>query len=454
MSARWGRRLGCAALALLGPAALAHATPSSAEIVTALNGERALNWLPGTVIEDPAWSEGCRQHNEYVALHGLTHQQDPALAGATPAGADAARSSILATDSDWAEGNPWSSAPIHYMQMMAPQLARTGAAQSAGGNNCLWTWPGNTRTFATPGAYAIPGVGRIEVPPQQTAAEQPFVPGDFVGLPQGTTTGPHLYWLAAGPTGENPHGDWSRVRLVRAELVGPSGPVELRSVDNHTDQIGAMLPPGAISIPTRPLQANAEYRGHAVLAEPSGRTVEVSTTFTTAALPNRILLRTDRRTVQGLRLHLTGDAPAAHVTVTTGSRTLTRRITTGRWHGLPNLPAGTNRICVRSGGEGTEYQEASRCISVRTAVRPPVTLHRSGTRVVLTARTPYLGAFALVRYHGTERSTRIRLSSRSTRVLPTGTRRVCIIIPSVVRAGVTYDGRRPLCTPTFPAARR
>jgi hypothetical protein len=124
-----------------------------------------------------------------------------------------------------------------------------------------------------------PGDGSTGFPGSETAAEGPFVPGDFVGLPQGTTTGRHLfvYLDVAGEQGP------TQVKITAASLSGPGGPVEVRHVDNSTDQIGPYLT-GGIIIPVDPLTPGSPYTASATVDSPGGPLTK-TWSFTTAGSP-------------------------------------------------------------------------------------------------------------------------------------------------------------------------
>ena len=239
--------------------------PPTADALTAqaalqrLNEQRVANGIPGGVIERPDWSQGCANHNAYQASNGtFGHSEDPALPGYSPAGQDAASSSVLARGGDWSQANPWENAPIHLAQVLAPALSETGIDDS-NGYTCMWTFPGYNRPAVPAALYTYPGNGRVGVPPEQKASESPFVPGDAVGLPLGTTTGPHL--LVYGPWAGSPAG-----QVTAASLTGPSGPVEVRFVDNTNARMGNYLPKSsAILIPVSPLQPKMTYTASVAL---------------------------------------------------------------------------------------------------------------------------------------------------------------------------------------------
>ena len=270
------------AACLLTPASASATT--AADAIAHLNAQRAAHGLPADVVENPRWSEGCRLHNVYRAANGTgadPHDEDPGLPHYTDLGREAARSSVLASGGWPADGsNPWEYAPIHLMQLLAPDLAVTGWA-----DGCMWTFPGYTRPAPEqPHLLSYPGDG-ASIYPEETADEWPFTPGEFVGLGR-ATTGPHLYVFAPGTM---------RSRITAATLTGPDGPVEVRTVDNHTSgaqgELGPYLPSGGIVIPVAPLRAGAEYSASATVVADDRPALTRRWTFTTGppgdATPDR-----------------------------------------------------------------------------------------------------------------------------------------------------------------------
>jgi hypothetical protein len=163
--------------------------------------------------------------------------------------------------SPWGPKNPWETAPIHLMQLLSPDLQSTGWGDDGTGV-CMVTWAGYGRLAPpTPELLTYPGNGSRWLYASEQAAEWPFTPGEFVGLPEGTTTGPYLYVFGYGTDGG---------AITAASLTGPTGPLAVRTVDNHTasstQTLGDYLPAGGIIIPVRPLRAGATYTARVVFA--------------------------------------------------------------------------------------------------------------------------------------------------------------------------------------------
>lgn len=284
-----GKRLSAVvlcALAIGGALApAARADLSSAEIVHLLNLQREANGIPGGLLERADWSAACSRHNYYEAQTGqFGHEEDPSSPYYSAEGDWAGRNSVIAYGASWSSGNPWEDAPIHLLQMLAPQMSETGAAESYG-HNCLTTWPGFKRPSpATPTAYSYPGDGVSGVVPTEYASEAPFIPGDFVGLPKGTATGRYLLAYLSGPLG------FSEATAVTAAatLTGPEGPVEIRTIDSTSPDIGAYMPrPSAFLIPVRPLKPLATYRASVQWTLEGAPLLQQGFSFTTGTDPSQ-----------------------------------------------------------------------------------------------------------------------------------------------------------------------
>ena len=289
---RGGPRLLAAALAAAAVAgsgqALAQApatgeTPQ--EAIAALNAQREANGIPADLIEDADYSLGCRMHLAYEALNGRSptdpHSEDPAKAGFTEMGRTAAQSSVLGNPArGWSAGNPWELAPIHLMETLSPALARTGWSPG-----CMWARPVVPRPApASVRVYTYPGPGAPIYASEKAEDEWPFVPGDFVGLPMGSVTGPHIMVMPFGPA-QAGTGPPRPTRILSARLTGPDGPVEVRTVDGATTgprgDLGSYLDGGMV-IPAEPLEPGADYRAHVSLLVAGEEAVDYSWTFRTA----------------------------------------------------------------------------------------------------------------------------------------------------------------------------
>jgi hypothetical protein len=262
--------------------AAALALPGSAGAVTAakairwLNAQRATSQIPAGIGDDAEWNEGCRLHIIWDAKNphaSNPHIETPGTPGYTQLGAFAGAHAVLAFGAEWARSsaypwgaqNPWESAPIHLMQLLAPELSVSGFSPG-----CMITLGGYERTPPPePELLTYPGNGTSFIYPSEQAAEWPFTPGSFVGLKEGATTGPYLFVLGWGT---------STGRITSATLRGPSGPVRVRTVDNFTTgklgDLGSYMPPGGMVIPLAPLAPGTTYTATASFA-PAPSVVEI-----------------------------------------------------------------------------------------------------------------------------------------------------------------------------------
>jgi hypothetical protein len=388
-------------VALGAAAAVVLAAPSAASALTGpeeiarLNAQRAAAGLPADVSEVPAWSEGCRLHMDYVRRNGggLTHDEVEGRPGFTTAGKEAGATSVLTGggSSFSADGrNAFENAPIHLMQTLSPWLLRSGAS-----DGCLATLRDTTRTFAGPSLFSYPGEGQT-TPAAQTARESPFVPGDAVGLPEGTTTGPHLYVLAAGPGTVFQYDG----RLTAATVTGPSGPVDVRVVDDASPavggtSIGPYLPPGGIVIPVRPLTAGASYTATATYTPDDPALPPASRTWSFRAVAGSVgddptpepqptpgptpgtpasAARVSSATLtrSALRLRATGASALRAVIAERRVRTVRRRAASGRITRVRKTVFVTRRtvvVTIRDGSGSTTFKPLARGRSYRVEIR-------------------------------------------------------------------------------------
>lgn len=260
--------LGCL-LAVL-PVAARAATPTAQQIA-ALNVQRVANGIPAGIVEVPAWTQACHEHMDYIADNGgvLTHDEDPSKPGYTPEGAAIGNRSVLTplADAFDARGNAFEFAPLHLMQTLEPALTKMGVW-----GGCATTLPGFDRKTSRPLLFTYPGNGANDVYVAEKAAELPFVPGDFAGLPQGTTTGPYLLVMSLGT---------DRGTITSARLASPAGPVAIRTVDNTTDTVGLYMPPGGMIIPISPLARDTTYTASVTFQAPGAAPLSRTWTFDT-----------------------------------------------------------------------------------------------------------------------------------------------------------------------------
>jgi len=242
-----------------------------------LNAERARQGLPAGILLNTRWATECAAHDAYERDNGvLQHPESPGQRGFSLGGAWAGLNSILAEFVWTKSANPWENAPIHLIQLFSPSLSVIGIDDSSG-LQCATTWPGLLRTpVLRDTVFTYPGNQSRGIPPSENAAESPFVPGQFVGIPDGTTAGRELfvYLNQAGETGQAP------VKILTARLSSRLGSVRIRWVDNSTPTLGPYLS-GGILIPVRPLSGDTRYTAAVVIKDGLGK-LSHSWSFTTA----------------------------------------------------------------------------------------------------------------------------------------------------------------------------
>lgn len=151
-------------LALLLGAAPARAIPP-ADAISRINAIRVANGIPA-LTEDADRSAGCQAHARYMALNGgwdepLSHDETPGKPGYSAAGAQAARSSVLAGALGWLDPHPWVASPEHTRQIMDPELARTGYGEQAGWM-CLFVGK-EARPDLAGKVFTMPGANATDV---------------------------------------------------------------------------------------------------------------------------------------------------------------------------------------------------------------------------------------------------------------------------------------------------
>jgi hypothetical protein len=264
---------GCGLLAAPWSAHAAATVPTAQQALAILNAQRAAIGAPA-VTERSDWSAACMAHVRYMIDNPpapsdteTAHQETPGAAGYTVKGAWAAENAVLAPGGgSWNQPapdasspgwpTPWETAPIHLAQLLAPQLQQVGLASASAPDgsvfSCATTWPGYAAARpATNSVLTYPANGAT-IYTKELASESPWTPGERVGLPDGTWTGPYLYAFAWGPFTDE------RTKVAATSLTGPAGPVDLRTVDVALSD--GYLPPGcALLIPVNPLRGGTTY---------------------------------------------------------------------------------------------------------------------------------------------------------------------------------------------------
>lgn len=218
----YARALAGAFAALL--AVLILAAPASAatpaEAIAFLNQQRVANGIPGDLVEDPSLGQGCTIENHHVAS-----------AGPPPS----------------ATSSPWDDAPAHQWWIYRPEATQAGYTESSPGQYPICMRFGGFQDRGGYFLYTSP-TGRRNVPVSVSAREIPATPGEHVGIPQGTETGPNLIFYGPGL------GRASDPSLTTASLTGPEGAVEVRLAP-----LDRGYPPTVV-IPVRPLRPGATYQ--------------------------------------------------------------------------------------------------------------------------------------------------------------------------------------------------
>lgn len=385
-----------AAALMLAPAS--SAAISSAQAIGWLNAQRAANGIPAGITDNPAWDTGCAHHIHWEELNpnaAKPHIETPGTPGYTTDGAFAGGNAVLAGGAEWAwdstvpwgVGNPWEGAPIHLMQALSPDLQSTGWADD-GIDACMVTWAGYTRPApASPTLVTYPGDGTSWVYSSENAGDWPLVPGDFVGLPSGTITGPYLYVLGYG-TG--------RGSITAASLTGPSGPLAVRTVDNDTatstQDLGSYLPEGGIIIPVQPLTPQASYTATVTFTPDSGGPALSHTwTFRTAPLLARTGVDGSFDASYGfVSADSTSPAPITVTIIRLPSRTPVRTLTLQPTHNLHvNLPGARYQACFTQPAVAGFAEPAPDCETSQWYGNPGLRLgkaRRRGRTVLVTLR--------------------------------------------------------------------
>jgi hypothetical protein len=299
------------AIALVGLAALPGAATAAtgSEVAARLSAFREAHGIPGGITENQEWSARCAKHVDWIAQNGrLQHGEEPGSPGYSEDGDWAGRNSNLARfrGLDFNRGNPYINAPYHLLGLLHPAMQSIGAFEN-GEIGCHTTFPGYTRPApASDTFYSYPGNGTT-IPWLERAYESPSVPGDEVGLPKGTLTGPNMEVFWQGPS--DPEGSGALDYLTAATLTEPGGgSVEVRIVGARQSYL-ALRGTGFV-IPAKPLEPGTRYSATATFeSEGATRSFTGTWSFTTTSLPSpkrAVKIKLTNSRTQGLLIALTG----------------------------------------------------------------------------------------------------------------------------------------------------
>jgi hypothetical protein len=375
------RKLGAATAATaaigliaFGPTSMARAANAQVTIAD-LDAQRAANGLPAGITEDTTLSADCAAHDLYMAVNKLlTHTEVTTNPGYTAGGAYAGQNAVLSRGSGWAAGNPYEFAPLHLDQLLAPRLLTLGSADS-GGFSCTTTFPGWTRPDpAALTVYTYPGDGTA-IYPSEIASEQPYTPGQLVGIAQGARTGPYLIVLADAP-GQSPLDN--PATISQATLAGPSGRVALKTVDGtatppggSVSMLAAYMSPGGFIVPVKPLLAGVTYNAHVAVGFGGQNTTHDWSFTTTGTNPGSSLI------AHGSSLRFSSGSPrSAAVTFRRANGAHARTISLrpgGRKH--LKLQPGSWQACA-SQPATTTYLPYQGCVTILVTGQPTLAFGR------------------------------------------------------------------------------
>lgn len=329
--------------------AVATAAPvDGARAIAFLNQQRAANHIPAVRVDQglAAW---CPDERADVSSRAISRD--------------------LSTATTWSPTmSPWDNAPLHQFSMYAPAYAGAGELNHDGAS-CL----GLGGLSAPPSAHRfyafIADGGPADVPTHEyVRGERPWAPQQLVGIPQGRTTGPQPLLYARGM------GD---VRAVSWSLTASDGaPLHDVRLADATSSGGARLSGGGVMVPP-PLAPATTYRGSVLWQGAHGVTDTQRFTFTTAPRLNFVSLGGVGEGAGASRIRhllLRVDSYADHPLVTLrgpSGQQLTPTLHTahGQYQAVLVLASGSWRACVRSGGSGTKYARAVKCVTFVTSLR-------------------------------------------------------------------------------------
>lgn len=298
-----------------------------------LNAWRAEAGEAPVVSFNPAWNEGCRLHNQYMALNGAAsspslsaHIEEPGKPGYTPAGDEAGRHSVLVLGGELLPREAWVNTLWHRLQVLNPRLWVSGF-DASNGYTCLWT--------LEPGVVSSPEARTSQLTPYPWPPNNATnVPLEFLG---GEIPDPHEitgikelgYLLSVnfnGPWGEDFAGTF-----ISAASLTPDGAATIPVTISDTNNTGPVRPAFGL-IPNEPLSRCTWYTAQATgYTDPDWNQYPFNVSWrfqTTCAVP------VEQRRVRSTRLAISG-------------RLAPRGITVLRIHGSPVLLGRTMEVRIK-----------------------------------------------------------------------------------------------------------
>lgn len=283
---------------------------------------------------NPAWNEGCRLHNQYMALNGSAsppslsaHIEEPGQPGYTPAGDEAGRRSVLAPGGELLPREAFVNTLWHRLQILNPRLWVSGF-DASNGSSCLWT--------LEPGIVSSPEARTSQLTPYFWPPNNATnVPLEFQG---GEIPDPHEvtgikdlgYLLSVnfnGPWGE----EFIPGTFISAASLISDGAAAVPLTISDTSNTGPVRPAFGL-IPNEPLSRCSWYTAQAAgYTDPDGNQYPFNVSWrfqTTCAVP------VEQRRVRSTRLALSG-------------RLAPRGKTVLRIHGSPVLLGRTVAVRIR-----------------------------------------------------------------------------------------------------------
>lgn len=252
---------------------------STAQAIAYLSAARAANGIPGDLVDNPTLDQGCAEYtNLYKPLKGqYPHEEVAGQPGYTALGNEAAASSDLGSKvGGWTEKvDPWWEAPLHLASLFNPAGTTTWYGETKErwglGGVCMGVGR-DARPFAGPAFYSLPGDRATDVDPWETVGgEQPFSPGETVGLPQGTKTGRYIFLWAEGTDAllesaslAGPRGTAVPIKLVKPDTPAPSPPSwpQVTTVRGYSGVTNYVIPVHALT-PSASYVLTANWRDSA-----------------------------------------------------------------------------------------------------------------------------------------------------------------------------------------------